>query len=281
MKTFYTLIIFILVLGGGFVYVGNSVPQIKPEMGGEVTIAFTPEGLVEAGEKIFTGENKCLTCHSLGPDPKARCPDMDAIGTRAIWTKAGLPEADYIMESVYVPIAYTVEGFPKGQMKPVQGPPMSLNDNEILAVASFLYSKGHGGNLDENAVKQLMAAQEKYKKAAPPPEAAPTFELIESANPEDGQDVFEAMKCWECHGGIPGFEDRLAAGGGKVGPDITKIAAMQDAQYIYDSIVFPNKVIVKGEGFTGEDGKSKMPEFHDTITIRQLYDLIAFLTTLK
>ena len=39
---------------------------------------------------------------------------------------------------------------------------------------------------------------------------------------------------------------------------------MQDAQYLYESVVFPNKIIVKGEGFTGPDGKTNMPEYHDT-----------------
>lgn len=280
MKTLYTLVLLVLGFGALFVYIGNSVPQIKVEKGGEVTITFTPEGLIEAGEAVFTGENKCLTCHSLGPDPKARCPDMEAIGARASWVKANLPTAEYLLESMYIPIAYTVEGFPKGQMKPINGPPMSLSDDEILAASAFLYSKT--GNLDEGAIKGLMAAQEKYKKAAPPVEAATaSFELPETANPEDGMDVFEAMKCWECHGGVKGFEDKVVEGGGKVGPDISNIAAIQDAQYMYESIVFPNKVIVKGEGFTGEDGKTKMPEFHDTMTIRQIYDLIAFLQTLK
>lgn len=280
MKTLCSLVLLVLGFGALFVYIGNSVPQIKVEKGGEVTITFTPEGLIEAGEKLFTGENKCLTCHSLGPDPKARCPDQEAFGARASWVKANLPVAEYLVESLYIPIAYTVEGFPKGQMKAINGPPMSFNDNEILAVAAFLYTKA--GNLDEGVIKSLIAAQEKYKKAAPPVDvAAATFELPETANPEDGMDVFEAMKCWECHGGVKGFEDKVVEGGGKVGPDISAIAAIQDAQYMYESIVFPNKVIVKGEGFTGEDGKTKMPEFHDTMTIRQIYDLIAFLQTLK
>lgn len=266
--------------GGLFTYIGNSIPQIKVEKGGELTIAFTPEGLIEAGEKLFTGENNCLTCHSLGPDPKARCPDQEAFGSRASWEKAKLSPAEYLMESLYIPTAYTVESFPKGQMKPVNGPPMAFDDDQILAVASFLYSKWQP--VDEKVIKELMDAREKYKKAAPPVEVATaSFELPESANPEDGKDVFEGMKCWECHGGIPGFENKFVEGSGKVGPDITKIAAMQDAQYLYESIVFPNKIIVKGEGFTGPDGKSLMPEYHDTMTIRQLYDLIAYLQTLK
>ena len=279
MKTFCSLILLVLGFGALFVYIGNSVPQAKVEKGGEVTITLTPEGLIEAGEKIFTMENACLTCHSLGPDPKARCPDQEAFESRATWEKAGLSPAAYLMESVYIPTAYTVEGFPKGQMKPINGPPMALDDGQILAVTAFLYNKAKP--LDENVIKELMDAQEKYKKAAPPVEATASFELPEEVNPEDGMDVFDAMKCWECHGGVKGFEDKVVEGGGKVGPDISNIAAIQDAQYLYESIVFPNKVIVKGEGFTGEDGKTKMPEFHDTLTIRQLYDLIAFMQTLK
>ncbi|MGR3311656.1 MAG: c-type cytochrome [Candidatus Brocadiales bacterium] len=277
MKTFLSLVVLVLAFSGIFVYIGNTVPQIKPDVTGAITITETPEGLLEAGETLFTKENACLTCHSLGPDAKARCPDQEAVGTRAVWKITNQSMAEYLMESVYIPIAYTVEGYPEGQMKPVNGPPMAFNDDEILAVVSFLYSKG--AELDEKAIVELKAAQEKYRKAAPPV-AASTFEIPESANAEDGFDVFEEMKCWQCHVGVPGFE-HLAGEEGKVGPDIAKLAAMQDAQYMYESIVFPNKIIVKGEGFTGPEGNSKMPEFHDTMTIRQLYDLVAFLNTLK
>ncbi|HHT9125536.1 MAG TPA: c-type cytochrome [Candidatus Brocadiia bacterium] len=275
MKNFLSLCIFIFAVAGGFVYLGNSIPQIKQGAAGPVTITLTVEGLTEAGKSIFERENSCLTCHSLGEDPKARCPNMIGVGERASQRKPGMSAAEYFMESVYSPDAFVVEGYPKGQMKPVNRPPASLNDDEIVAVTAYLYSLG--GNFDQDAIQKLATAQEKYKKFVPTIEVAEAEFLMPEAYPEDGFDVFNEMKCWQCHK-APGFEDKEPE---KSAPDLHGVAAMQDAEYFYDSIVFPNKVIVKGEGYVGEDGRSIMPEFHDSLTLRQLYSLIAFLQTLK
>jgi hypothetical protein len=37
----------------------------------------------------------------------------------------------------------------------------------------------------------------------------------------------------------------------------------------------------KEKGYAGADGKSKLPEYNDTFTVRQLADLTAYLTSLK
>ncbi len=275
MKNFLILCIFIFCVTGGFVYLGNSIPQIKQETGGPIVITQTVEGLTEAGKKIFERENSCLTCHSMGEDPKARCPNMEGIGQKASQRKPGMSAAEYLMESVYIPDTFTIEGYPSGQMKPVNRPPASLKDDEVLAVTSYLYSLG--GDFDQNKIQELMSAQAKFKTAVPTTEVAAAEFLMPEVDADEGKDVFEDMKCWQCHK-TPGFEDKSPE---KEGPDLAGIAGMQDAQYLFDSIVFPNKVILKGQGYTGDDGKSVMPEFHDTMTLRQLYNLVAFMQTLK
>jgi mono/diheme cytochrome c family protein len=53
------------------------------------------------------------------------------------------------------------------------------------------------------------------------------------------------------------------------------------AEYFAESIVNPNRVIVQGTGYTGPDGLSKMPDYGDTMTARQLVDVVAYLKSLK
>lgn len=52
------------------------------------------------------------------------------------------------------------------------------------------------------------------------------------------------------------------------------------AEYLAESILNPNRVLIEGPGFTGPDGLSKMPEYADTMTLRQLIDLVAYLKSL-
>jgi mono/diheme cytochrome c family protein len=76
-----------------------------------------------------------------------------------------------------------------------------------------------------------------------------------------------------------------AGGGGRgrveVGPDLSDIGLIQTPEYLAESIIEPNALIVTGEGYAGEDGLSRMPEYHDTITLRQLIDIIEYMKTLQ
>ena len=52
------------------------------------------------------------------------------------------------------------------------------------------------------------------------------------------------------------------------------------AEYFAESILAPNAVILAGPGFTGPDGRSIMPSYGDSLSVTQLIDLVAFLTSL-
>ena len=58
------------------------------------------------------------------------------------------------------------------------------------------------------------------------------------------------------------------------------MGAHHPAEYFAESVVNPNRVIVLGTGYTGADGLSKMPSYADTMTLRQLVDLVAYLKSL-
>jgi uncharacterized protein involved in high-affinity Fe2+ transport len=49
------------------------------------------------------------------------------------------------------------------------------------------------------------------------------------------------------------------------------------AEYFAQSIVDPNAVIVAGPGFVGQDGRSVMPDYRDSVTFTELVDLVAYL----
>ena len=62
------------------------------------------------------------------------------------------------------------------------------------------------------------------------------------------------------------------------------MAGMHPVEFFAESIMNPNAVIdpdASEKGYLGEDGKSKMPDYSDTLTIKQVTDLAAYLASLK
>lgn len=103
---------------------------------------------------------------------------------------------------------------------------------------------------------------------------------IPPGDPERGRQVFIQMECYRCHAvqgeQFPTVERKT----GEVGPDLTGMGAFHPAEYLAESLLDPNAVILLGQGFTGPDGLSIMPEYNDTLTLRQLIDLVAYLKSL-
>jgi len=101
--------------------------------------------------------------------------------------------------------------------------------------------------------------------------------LLPPGDPAAGRQVFASMKCFECHE-IKG--EAFPPGDRKPGPELTGMGAHHPVEYFAESILNPNRVIVDGAGYTGPDGLSKMPEYADTMTLRQLVDVVAYLKSL-
>ncbi len=107
-----------------------------------------------------------------------------------------------------------------------------------------------------------------------------TFTLP-AGDPQAGREVFIEMKCYTCHNvageTFPAHKRDI----GDVGPDLTGMGAHHPAEYFAETIINPNAVIIIGKGYTGPDGLSRMPEYNDILTIRQLIDLVAYLKSLR
>lgn len=94
-----------------------------------------------------------------------------------------------------------------------------------------------------------------------------------------GREVFTTMQCYTCHTvageTFPAYPPR------EVGPELTGMGAHHPAAYFAESIINPNAVIVTGKGYTGPDGRSRMPAYNDDLTVTQLLDLVAYLQSLR
>lgn len=126
-----------------YTYVGQLVPQseVHPPEVVEIRADMTPEELVETGRGIARGKGLCLTCHTIGGSGPLRFPDLEGIGRNAEGRIPGMSGLEYMVQSLYDPDVYVVEGFSPG-MPPVHRPPIGLTEGEILAVIAFLQSLG-------------------------------------------------------------------------------------------------------------------------------------------
>ena len=103
-------------------------------------------------------------------------------------------------------------------------------------------------------------------------------------NAAEGRKLFVEAECHKCHE-VTGekFPD-IVKEKGDVGPELAQMAGLHPPEFFAESIINPNAVIdhdAKEKGYVGADGRSKMPEYNDTFTVRQLADLTAYMASLK
>jgi mono/diheme cytochrome c family protein len=100
-----------------------------------------------------------------------------------------------------------------------------------------------------------------------------------SGDPVKGRAVFERLECWSCHvvkG--EGFAD--PKDDTRVGPELSMMGPLHEAEYFAEAVINPSAVIEKGHGYAAPDGSSKMPSFNDALTVQEAIDLVAYLKVL-
>ncbi len=254
MKSFLNAAIFTVVLCLTYIYIAAVITEISGGRKGGGTITGVS---AEAGEAIFSGKGKCITCHSIGGTGSAiRCPNLGVLAgqfelpiairaaerAKEISAKNGKPmtAADYLVQSHSDPGAYVVKGF-KNEMPVIWKPPIALKVDEILAVDLFLQSQG--GEPDPNALTSSPFFAELRKKAESAAAAAPVaFKPYLEGDPEMGKEMFFDVQgkvaCAKCH--------TVGDQGGKVGPVLTNVSGTRELPYIIESILEPSAVIVSG-----------------------------------
>ncbi|MGH7775514.1 MAG: c-type cytochrome [Candidatus Binatia bacterium] len=99
-----------------------------------------------------------------------------------------------------------------------------------------------------------------------------------------GRKIFVEVECYKCHE-VKGEQFPAIAKAEKgVGPELSQMAGMHPVEFFAESIMNPNAVMdpdARQRGYLGDDGKSKMPNYNDILTAKQVVDLAAYLGSLK
>ncbi len=140
------LAIIVIGLNLVFVYIGNYfLPQSesRPPKVIRIEAGISAEDLLSVGETIVFGKGQCMVCHVAKPESGMRAPAMSTIGAEMEKEakQRGIPAEQHIFEALVNPSKYIVKGF-EDIMSPVNKPPTSLTDGEVIAVAAYLQSQG-------------------------------------------------------------------------------------------------------------------------------------------
>lgn len=271
MKNFIQVIIFSLIVISGFAGFANfGIPRIKPapppveeklDLG-----AMTMDQFIALGDKVFNGKGTCTLCHnSMGRAPMlAKVASVAASRMEDSRYKGEATSAEeYIYESMVKPSAYVVAGFGKAgsndsesPMPDVSGGGIGMSEAEILAVIAYLQDQG---GVEVSVEIPTDVAED------------------DSDDEEDGggrvpyaspEDIIAGLTCGMCH--------KIGEEEGEMGPDLTKIGALRDKDYIRRSLIDPNADIA--EGFEAD----MMPDsFGTDLSAKEMEMLVDYLAGLK
>lgn len=101
-----------------------------------------------------------------------------------------------------------------------------------------------------------------------------------TGDPAKGREVFVKLECYSCHE-VKGESFPAPRERNKVGPELASMGPLHEAEYFAEAIISPNAVVEKGKGYEAPDGSSKMPSYNDSVTVREVVDLVAYLRALK
>lgn len=253
------IVIVVVLTLAAYSLVANMIPQIESEVPEELDLSgrITPERLVAAGERIFTGAGGCTACHGLGtraPNLRRSEGDLGPIGARCDGRVEGMGCKDYLYRSLTEPSEYVVAGYDP-IMPDVR---RVLSSDQIWALVAYLQAQG--GDVTVGA--DDIGPDETDAAAAPSADAAgPTMSAT-----TDPVQLMTELGCLACH--------RWRDQGNAVGPALTEVGARRDAAYIRESILEPGADV--SAGF--EPFADMMPtNFGERMTASQLEALVEFL----
>ncbi len=255
-----------VVLGTLLVYtlIANKIPQVQSEVPQTLALGanVTPEQLVAAGEKVFTGIGGCPTCHGLG----TRAPNLLAdekgtglIGARCAQREPGKNCKQYLFESLDNPTAFVVPGY--DPIMPVMS--RQLAPQQIWALVAFLESQG--GTVD------VTASDIPAQTSAPTPGGSSgSSGSAFAGGSTDPEAIMNAAGCLGCH--------KMNGSGGAIAPDLTHVGGRRNAEALRRKILDPASSVTKGfEQFAGVMPKT----FGTMMNAAQLEALVRFLAAHK
>ncbi len=305
-----------LVKEGEFIIFGTNRPELEISLSGKF-------------DRMPIGKGKCAFCHIFVEGHNTdRCPDIRGIEKRShdrpkedrykLFTEklSESPEpvsgfkpkattgGQYILESMYCPSCYVVEGFgtPGSQdfsskMPVMHHMPYLMSDYDMIATTAYLQSMDTPG--DYSRVTAAKDWQDYFDQELPLPDNSPKiFASIESlaeteklVAPLEG--VIEKNGCFVCHK-IPGIP---IAKTGLIGPVLTmkstaarrlaspeyqkavsegRAKATSEREYVKESILNPTAYIVPGFG----KGEGMPTDYARKMTLGDLEKVVDFLLTI-
>jgi mono/diheme cytochrome c family protein len=98
-----------------------------------------------------------------------------------------------------------------------------------------------------------------------------------------GRELFVEAQCYNCHEvkgeKMPPRDPEEKT----VGPELSQMAGAHPLEFFAESIINPDAYVpadAKERGYLGPDGRSKMPDFSEVLTVKQVADLAAYLDSL-
>src|SRR5262245_64777424 len=148
----------------------------------------------------------------------------------------------------------------------------------VVALASWAWGQGPAPAKAPSAPVPIRISMDDLHKQGGVPKRWKF--LVPPGDAARGREVFVSLECFACHE-VKGeqFPQPSKTPPGS-GPDLTGMGSHHPAEYFAESIINPNRVIVLGTGYTGADRLSKMPDYSESMSIRQLVDLVAYLKSL-
>jgi len=258
-----------IVLGTLALYtlIANKIPQVQSEVPQALTLGanVTPEQLVAAGEKVYTGIGGCPTCHGLGErapnlltDEKGQGP----IGARCGRREPGKTCKQYLYESLDNPTAYVVSGY-----QPIM-PVMTkqLSPEQVWSVMAFLESQGGTVDVTADDIAKSKPAAGALTLGASPGSTGGSF----AGGSTDAKVIIQAAGCLACH--------KLDGQGQVIAPDLTHVGSRRDGESIRKKILDPTSSVTKGyEKLAGIMPKS----FGTMMNAAQLEALVQYLAVHK
>ena len=94
-------------------------------------------------------------------------------------------------------------------------------------------------------------------------------------DPTKGKFVFEKFECYYCHE-VRGEQFPSPA---EDAPELSQMGPLHPIEFFAESVMNPNAVVPKA--FRQSDGKSPMTDFTEKMTVRELIDVSAYITSLR
>lgn len=257
-----------VIVVGFFVWFANWIPQTRWQAPQKVAIAadMKPAELAALGATLVR-QRGCMTCHTLEPGAGVkgggRGPNLADVAARRARGVTGGPGSlvEYLVQSLYEPGAYVVEGY-ANIMPASTSAPAKLGYEEVVAVVNYLQSLGGRSSVRIGDIARPAGAT-----AAPAPVAA---------SAADPKALFESLGCAGCHS--------LEAGKKVLGPSLDPGGLRQAAAarkmsleaFLAESIVDPKAYEAK------EFPAGVMPQDYGTkLSAAQLRSLIEYLAGRK